>query len=270
MFKRLVRLFLGDPFENADLCDKCRISYTVADIIGPPLTFDELIKLLYHYGVLCSEPCGVTTPHLLPQQHSVSSELPSILQKYGISCQRCTTSFITLSILGQSDADVEHAIADLQRRSLICQHCLLAFLGKIDQISFDLVYATKGPDRVRSLICQKEVKGENHMKYKQLTALVNAAHEAGVICNNCHRSLYRNVETCACQERGFSMDSEWRCQASRIHGIERCDIVELKFKDAMKVLVTIAENKCFLCPPCFRELEAQSKSVFSMFKDIFR
>jgi hypothetical protein len=108
------------------------------------------------------------------------------------------------------------------------------------------------------------------MRFKPLTALVNAAHEAGVICYKCHLSLYLNVETCACEEEGLSMDSEWRCVASRTHGIERCDIVQLKHKDAMKVLVTIAKNKCFLCPPCFRELEAQSKSVFSMFKDIFR
>ena len=148
MFKRLIRLLLGDPFKNADLCEKCRISYTVADIIGPPLTFDELVKQLYHYGVLCAEPCGVTTPHLLPQQHPASSELPSILQKYGISCQRCTTSFITLSILAQSDADVKRAIANLQRKNLICKHCLSEFLAKIDQIGFDIVYATKVPERV--------------------------------------------------------------------------------------------------------------------------
>ena len=108
------------------------------------------------------------------------------------------------------------------------------------------------------------------MRFTPLTVLVNAAYDAGVICYKCHQSLYRNVETCACEERGFSMNSEWRCEASRIHGIERCDIVELKYKDAMKVLVTIAENKCFLCPPCFQKLEEQSKSVFSMFKDIFK
>ena len=108
------------------------------------------------------------------------------------------------------------------------------------------------------------------MGSKPLTALVNAAHETGVICYKCHLSLYLNVETCACEEQGLSMNSEWRCEASRIHGIERCDIVELKYKDAMKVLITIAENKCFLCPPCFQKLEEQSKSVFSMFKDIFK
>ena len=156
MFKKLVKLLLGEPFQNADLCDKCRISYTVADIIGPPLTFDELVKLLYHYGALCTEPCGVTTPHLLPQRHSASSELRSILQKYGISCQTCATSFITLSMLGQNDSDLERAVTKLQRKNLICQHCLLAFLDRIDRISFDIVYAMKGPDRVQSLILGKE------------------------------------------------------------------------------------------------------------------
>ena len=95
-------------------------------------------------------------PHLLPQQNPVSSELSSILQKYGINCRICTTSLVTLSILGQSDADVERAVSDLQRKNLICQHCLLAFLDKIGQISFDIIYAMKGPDGVRSLIFGKK------------------------------------------------------------------------------------------------------------------
>ena len=114
------------------------------------------------------------------------------------------------------------------------------------------------------------MKGENRMRLKPLTALVDSAYEIGIICHSCHLSLHLKVETCACEEQGLSMNSEWRCEASHKHGIERCDIVDLKHKDAMKVLVTIAETKCFLCPPCFQKLEYQSKSVFSMFKDIFR
>ena len=108
------------------------------------------------------------------------------------------------------------------------------------------------------------------MSYYRLTALVNSAYVIGLICYDCCQALYLNIESCVCQERGISIDSELRCEASRIHCIERCDIVQLEYKDAMKVLVTVAKNKCYFCRPCLKNLEDQTKSIIHRFRDMFK
>ena len=54
MFRRLMRSLLGEfPPKNAALCNKCRTSYFFAGIIDSSLTFDELVKILYQYNMLC-------------------------------------------------------------------------------------------------------------------------------------------------------------------------------------------------------------------------
>ncbi len=153
MFRRLMRSLLGEfPPKNAALCNKCRTSYFFAGIIGSSLTFDELVKLLYQYNMLCSEPCGVTTPHLLSQQHPASDELSGMLQKSGISCQNCLTSFVILSILAHNESDINRAVLDSQRKNLICNRCLLIFANKIDKITCDILSTVKGVNSVRDVI----------------------------------------------------------------------------------------------------------------------
>ena len=100
-------------------------------------------------------PVGVTTPHLLPQQHPASFKLPGIFQESGISCENCQTSLITLTILAQSDAGVNRAFTDLQYKKLVCSRCLLAFTGKIDKISYEVISAVRGTQRVSELISGK-------------------------------------------------------------------------------------------------------------------
>ena len=140
-----INALLGDfPPKNLDLCSKCRAVYTVAGIIKPPITFDEMVKLLYQFDMLCSEPCGVTTPHLLPQQHPASSKFPIIFEGAGISCNNCKTSLIVLSIMSQSESEVKRTIRALQNKSLVCADCLLAFTNHIDGISAEVISAVRG------------------------------------------------------------------------------------------------------------------------------
>lgn len=145
MLKKLLGGLFGEfPPKSLPLCSKCRASYTVAGIIKPPISFDEMVKLLYQYDLLCDEPCGVTTPHLLPQQHSGSSRLPIIFEMFRINCNNCVTSFIALSLFAQNERDVNRAIKELRRKSLICDQCLDAFLDNADAISYQVISALKG------------------------------------------------------------------------------------------------------------------------------
>ena len=156
MFRRLLGKLLGDfPPKGLHLCDKCQIAYTVAGVIHPPITLDELVELLYQYGMLCDKPCGTVNRHLLPQQHSAISELPEIFQKSGINCQNCTVSFIILSIFAQTERDVTRAATDLQRKHLICNQCLHVFVENIDKITLEVLSAIKGADYVRDVITGK-------------------------------------------------------------------------------------------------------------------
>lgn len=141
MLKWLARKLAGDfPPKHIPLCDKCRTAYTVAGIIKPQISFDQMIGTLHQFGLLCVDPCGnFINPNQLPQQHSSAFELPETFKRYGINCGRCRTALVTLSTLLRDENDIYRVVPDMLNKNLVCSTCLNAFTNNINDISAEVI-----------------------------------------------------------------------------------------------------------------------------------
>ena len=125
MFRRLLGKLLGDfPPKNANLCDKCRTSYTVTGIIKPPMSYDQLVEYLYSHGLLCINPCGVMSNTALTPPPPEYFQLDTVLQDHGISCGRCRTAFLTGMAF---DFDIAKTMPALIEKDIVCRSCMMLF-----------------------------------------------------------------------------------------------------------------------------------------------
>ena len=126
MLKRLLRSIIGEfPPKHVPLCDTCRTAYTVAGIIKPPYSFNRMVASIYHFGLLCENPCGnFVKPHRQPPQNPANHKWTEIMERFEIDCKQCQTAILTMSFLVENEIDaVDIVTPKLLEKQLICKEC---------------------------------------------------------------------------------------------------------------------------------------------------